>query len=304
MTASGRRHAPHAAMASRFNLVRQMWLENKCGLRKLVSIVIATHGLALFTSPWISALQGADMSSGTRARERDENGGRNSNMYRAVTRNIEVVVTPRFVADRSSPENNYFFWAYTISITNNGSRNGAIENPALAHHRCPRPPPGSARRRRRRRGTGAQVRRIVRIYQRGAATDAFRLHGRQLRDGERVPASTSISRCRLSRSTASKASAPSTRSSRTRSSRLGFHSPAFGTQSSRSTRPPTRSARTRWDLSPSRARTKGQQPPRQGKSCPSAVSRFNRILTKSPKPVPVPDPEPVGPRQAHFAAMQ
>jgi ApaG protein len=42
-------------------------------------------------------------------------------MYRAVTREIEVVVTPRFEADRSSPENNYFFWAYTISITNQGS---------------------------------------------------------------------------------------------------------------------------------------------------------------------------------------
>ena len=42
-------------------------------------------------------------------------------MYRAVTRNIEVVVTPRFVADRSSPDNNYFFWAYTIAITNHGS---------------------------------------------------------------------------------------------------------------------------------------------------------------------------------------
>ena len=42
-------------------------------------------------------------------------------MYRAVTRSIEVVVTPRFVADRSSPENNYFFWAYTIAITNNGA---------------------------------------------------------------------------------------------------------------------------------------------------------------------------------------
>jgi ApaG protein len=42
-------------------------------------------------------------------------------MYRAVTRSIEVVVKPRFVADRSAPENNYFFWAYTISITNNGS---------------------------------------------------------------------------------------------------------------------------------------------------------------------------------------
>jgi ApaG protein len=42
-------------------------------------------------------------------------------MYRAVTRNIEVVVTPRFIADRSLPENNYFFWAYTIAITNKGN---------------------------------------------------------------------------------------------------------------------------------------------------------------------------------------
>ena len=42
-------------------------------------------------------------------------------MYRTVTRNIEVQVTPRFVADRSSPDNNYFFWAYTISIVNNGT---------------------------------------------------------------------------------------------------------------------------------------------------------------------------------------
>src|SRR5271170_4066667 len=41
-------------------------------------------------------------------------------MYRTVTRNIEVMVTPRFVPDRSSPDNSYFFWAYTISITNNG----------------------------------------------------------------------------------------------------------------------------------------------------------------------------------------
>jgi ApaG protein len=42
-------------------------------------------------------------------------------MYRAVTRNIEIVVKPRFVADRSAPDSNYFFWAYTISITNNGT---------------------------------------------------------------------------------------------------------------------------------------------------------------------------------------
>jgi len=39
-------------------------------------------------------------------------------MYRAVTRNIEVVVTPRFIPDRSSPDESYFFWAYTIAITN------------------------------------------------------------------------------------------------------------------------------------------------------------------------------------------
>jgi ApaG protein len=42
-------------------------------------------------------------------------------MYRAVTRSIEVVVTPRFIADGSSPEDNYFFWAYTIAITNHGA---------------------------------------------------------------------------------------------------------------------------------------------------------------------------------------
>lgn len=42
-------------------------------------------------------------------------------MYRTATRKIEVTVTPRFLSDRSSPENGYFFWAYTIAITNNGS---------------------------------------------------------------------------------------------------------------------------------------------------------------------------------------
>jgi ApaG protein len=47
-------------------------------------------------------------------------GARNRSMYRAVTRGIEVIVTPRYAADRSSVENNYFFWAYTVSITNQG----------------------------------------------------------------------------------------------------------------------------------------------------------------------------------------
>jgi ApaG protein len=40
--------------------------------------------------------------------------------YRAVTRQIEVKVTPRFLPDRSSPENGYFFWAYTITLANLG----------------------------------------------------------------------------------------------------------------------------------------------------------------------------------------
>src|SRR5262249_20313131 len=40
--------------------------------------------------------------------------------YRAVTRQIEVTVVPRFLPDRSSPENGYFFWAYTIMLTNLG----------------------------------------------------------------------------------------------------------------------------------------------------------------------------------------
>jgi len=41
-------------------------------------------------------------------------------MYRATTRNIEVTVTPRFLAERSSPSDSYFFWAYTIDIANRG----------------------------------------------------------------------------------------------------------------------------------------------------------------------------------------
>lgn len=41
-------------------------------------------------------------------------------MYRAVTRGIEVKVNPQFLPDRSSPENGYFFWAYTITLTNLG----------------------------------------------------------------------------------------------------------------------------------------------------------------------------------------
>ena len=44
-----------------------------------------------------------------------------SNMYRAVTRKIEVSVTPRFLPERSSETDSYYFWAYTIGIVNNGA---------------------------------------------------------------------------------------------------------------------------------------------------------------------------------------
>jgi ApaG protein len=41
-------------------------------------------------------------------------------MYQAVTRNIEVTVSPRFMPERSSTEKSYYFWAYTIEINNRG----------------------------------------------------------------------------------------------------------------------------------------------------------------------------------------
>lgn len=42
-------------------------------------------------------------------------------MYRATTRNIQVTVAPRFLPERSSAAEGYYFWAYTIEIVNLGS---------------------------------------------------------------------------------------------------------------------------------------------------------------------------------------
>jgi len=42
-------------------------------------------------------------------------------MYRAVTRGIEVVVEPSFLADKSSVPHSQFFWAYRIAIINCGT---------------------------------------------------------------------------------------------------------------------------------------------------------------------------------------
>lgn len=41
-------------------------------------------------------------------------------MYRAVTNDIQVTVFPEFMSDRSDPDNDRYFWAYTIEIANLG----------------------------------------------------------------------------------------------------------------------------------------------------------------------------------------
>ena len=41
-------------------------------------------------------------------------------MYRAVTRQIEVMVEPSFLPERSSIEKQQYFWAYTVAIVNKG----------------------------------------------------------------------------------------------------------------------------------------------------------------------------------------
>jgi len=41
-------------------------------------------------------------------------------MYQAVTRNIAVTVSPRFMPEHSSSEEGRYFWAYTIEIRNRG----------------------------------------------------------------------------------------------------------------------------------------------------------------------------------------
>ncbi len=42
-------------------------------------------------------------------------------MYEAVTRGIRVRVEPQYVEDQSSPDENHFFWSYTVIISNEGA---------------------------------------------------------------------------------------------------------------------------------------------------------------------------------------
>lgn len=42
-------------------------------------------------------------------------------MYEAVTHGIRIKVEPQYLEDQSSPDDSYFFWAYTIEIANEGN---------------------------------------------------------------------------------------------------------------------------------------------------------------------------------------
>lgn len=43
-------------------------------------------------------------------------------MYEAITRDIRVRVTPAYMEDQSTPDENYFFWMYTVVIENDGDQ--------------------------------------------------------------------------------------------------------------------------------------------------------------------------------------
>ena len=41
-------------------------------------------------------------------------------MYEKVTKGVRVRVTPAYVEEQSSPDEGYYFWSYTVDITNDG----------------------------------------------------------------------------------------------------------------------------------------------------------------------------------------
>ena len=53
-------------------------------------------------------------------------------MYEAVTEGIRIKVTPEYLDEQSSPDESYFFWAYTIEIANEG---GAMAQLKTRHWR-------------------------------------------------------------------------------------------------------------------------------------------------------------------------
>ncbi len=43
-------------------------------------------------------------------------------MYRSVSNNIKVTLRPKYLAERSEPDEDRYFWSYTIEIANDGDR--------------------------------------------------------------------------------------------------------------------------------------------------------------------------------------
>jgi ApaG protein len=42
-------------------------------------------------------------------------------LYEAITRGIRIRVEPRYMEERSSPEDSHFVWSYTVEISNDGT---------------------------------------------------------------------------------------------------------------------------------------------------------------------------------------
>ncbi|RCS24682.1 Co2+/Mg2+ efflux protein ApaG [Phyllobacterium salinisoli] len=49
-------------------------------------------------------------------------------MYRAVTRQIEVVVEPFYLEDQSDPEENRYVWGYRVTVANNSEETVQLQS--------------------------------------------------------------------------------------------------------------------------------------------------------------------------------
>ncbi|MFV0369154.1 MAG: Co2+/Mg2+ efflux protein ApaG [Hyphomicrobiaceae bacterium] len=49
-------------------------------------------------------------------------------MYEAVTHGIRIRVEPQYVEDQSSPDENHFFWSYTVTISNESEASAQLRS--------------------------------------------------------------------------------------------------------------------------------------------------------------------------------
>ena len=49
-------------------------------------------------------------------------------MYQAVTRNIQITVTPAYHEEQSAPDEGRWFWSYTVEIVNLGSETVQLQS--------------------------------------------------------------------------------------------------------------------------------------------------------------------------------